>query len=384
MKGTKKVLAAVLEHRGKIVPRTFPYPENVPDNAAVVKMKMCGICGTDHHLVKNWSLIPTPVILGHECLGEIYEIGENASKNLEARGEVLLEGDRVTWYAGFSCGKCWYCRNIPSNHMGSLCINNKGYGQNISCKDPPHLFGGYSEYVYILPETWVYKIPEGLPDKVAVLTDVFAVSSGIRKAMMPFPALKEGFGPSDIVAIQGSGSIGLAAGIVAKLCGAYKVFLIGGEKQRIKMAEELGIFDLIIDIGDIDKSIDRIKMIKQATPGGVGPDMIVEAAGVPEAVPEGIEMLRRGGTYVELGNFIPTGTIEISPFRHLCFKDIILIGQFAIPPQTFDVALKMLEMALDRGIPLEKMVSTKYSINNVADAFKKENKYKGVKSVVIP
>ena len=379
----QEVLAAVLEKRGRINPRTFPYPESIPDDAAVVKMKMCGICGTDHHLKRFWPAIPTPVILGHECLGEIYEIGDKASKNLEARGETLAEGDRVTWYAGILCGKCWYCKNLPSNHMGSLCMNVKGYGQNISCKDPPHLFGGYSEYVYILPKTWVYKVPENLTDEVAVLTDTFAVATGVRKAMMPFPALKEGFGPSDTVVIQGSGPIGLAAGITAKLCGAYKVILVGGEEQRIKMAEKLGIFDLIVDINETT-SVERIKMVKDATPGKVGPDLVVEAAGVPETIPEGLEMARRGGTYLEMGNFIETGKVEISPFQHLCFKDIILIGQFAIPPQTFDVAFKFLEMALDRGIPVDKMVTTKYKINNAAEAFEKENKYKGVKSIVVP
>ncbi|MFX1339590.1 MAG: hypothetical protein ACFFDK_13340 [Promethearchaeota archaeon] len=95
-------------------------------------------------------------------------------------------------------------------------------------------------------------------------------------------------------------------------------------------------------------------------------------------------MARRGGTYLELGNFIETGKVEISPFQYLCFNDIALIGQFAIPHQTFDVALKFLEMALDRVIPVDKIVTTKYKINNVAEAFEKENKYKGVKSIVVP
>ena len=106
--------------------------------------------------------------------------------------------------------------------------------------DPPHLFGGYAEYCYLLPGVWVYKIPDDMPDKVAVLTDIFASTIGVRKGMMPYPVLKEGFGPGDTAVILGSGAIGIAAGITARLAGAYRVILVGGIKERLKLAGELG------------------------------------------------------------------------------------------------------------------------------------------------
>lgn len=93
-------------------------------------MKMCGICGTDKHLFHGLPPAPLfvkrPLILGHENLGIIEEIGDEAKVKMAAQGGEIKVGDRVTWYAGIPCGQCWYCRFLPSNHAATLCPNAKG------------------------------------------------------------------------------------------------------------------------------------------------------------------------------------------------------------------------------------------------------------------
>lgn len=376
-----KVKAAVMTAFEKIEVQEFPRPA-ITDDSALIKMKMCGICGTDKHLFHGRPPAPLfvkcPLILGHENLGIIEEIGEKAKVKMAVQGDPLKIGDRVTWYAGIPCGECWYCRFLPSNHAATLCLNARGYGQNMTAADPPHLFGGYAEYCYLLPGVWVYKIPDEMPDEIAVLTDIFAATIGVRKGMMPYPVLKEGFGPGDSVAVIGSGPIGMAAGITARLAGAYRVILVGGIKSRLKIAGELGIFDHIVDIEEMPDPDERAFYVLSLTPNGVGPDMVVECAGVPDAIPQGLSMVRRGGTFIELGNFLDTGTTTINPFMHLCFKDVILIGQWSCPPQSFDNALKLMELAMKRGIPLEKIVTHRYKIDDAGAALLSDDYMKGI------
>jgi len=375
-----EVKAAVMTDFNEMEVQRFPYPE-VQSDSAIVKMKMCGICGTDKHLFAGKPpaqlFVTPPLILGHENLAVIEEIGEEAKVKMAVQGGELSVGDRVTWYAGILCGECWNCRFTPSNHAATLCLFAKGYGQNMSSADPPHLFGGYSEYCYLVPGVWVYRIPDDMPDEVAVLTDIFAATIGVRKGMMPYPVLKEGFGPGDSVAILGDGPIGIAAGITARLAGAYKLILVGAMKERLRLAEELDVFDHIIDINEMPDPFERSLYVSSLT-DNIGPDMVVECAGAPEAVPQGLDMLRRGGTFIELGNFLDSGDTTINPFRHLCFKDVILIGQWSCPPQSFDNALKLMELAMRRGIPLEKMVTHRYSIEQAHEALKADVYMKGV------
>jgi L-iditol 2-dehydrogenase len=377
----REVKAAVMTDFNKMEVRYFPYPE-LADDGAIIRMKMCGICGTDKHLFAGTPpadfIVTPPLILGHENLGVIEEIGETAKVKMAVQGGELGVGDRVTWYAGILCGECWNCRFLPSNHAATLCLLAKGYGQNMSAAEPPHLFGGYSEYCYLIPGVWVYKIPDDMPDEVAVLTDVFAATIGVRKGMMPYPVLKEGFGPGDTAVIIGDGPIGIAAGVTARLAGAYKLILLGASRERLKLAEELDVFDYLVDVNEWPNNFERAGYISSLTPSGMGADMVVECAGVPDAVPEGLMLLRRGGTFVEMGNFLDMGDTTINPFYDLCFKDVILIGQWSCPPQSFDTALKLMELAMRRGIPLEKMVTHRYKIEEAEAALHSSEYMKGV------
>ena len=186
----------------------------------------------------------------------------------------------------------------------------------------------------------------------------------------------------DIVLVQGAGAMGIAAAITAYLAGAYQIILVGGPGHRLKVAQELGIFDHLINIEEVRNPDERVRLAKELTPGGVGPDLVVECAGVPEAVPEGLEMVRRGGTFVEIGSFVDTGETTINPFKHLCFKDIRLLGQYGGSNEYIGVSLKLLQMGLKRGIPLAKIVTHKFPLEDAQEAMEATDRLEGIKTVL--
>lgn len=375
-----KVKAAVLTEFGKLEIMEFPDPK-VQEDSMVAKMVMAGICGTDKHVfdgkVKD---LPLPIIPGHEILAVVEKIGSKAHDTLEVYdGETLREGDRITLWPGVPCGECWYCKWMPA-HPSVLCTNGWAYGFS-NCEEPPHLLGGFAEKIYVKPGTRVWKIPDSLSDEVAVQQDIFAAVNGILRAITPYTAPREGFRPTDTVVVQGSGPMGFAAAVTAWLCGAYQIIMVGGPAHRLEIAREFGIFDHLINIEEVTSAADRVRMVKELTPGGAGPDLVVECAGVPAAVIEGLEMVRRGGTFVEIGSFVDTGETTINPFKHLCHSDVRLIGQYGGCNDYIGIALKFMEMAVRRGLPLEKLV-TKFPLVEAQQAMESAERLEGLKIVL--
>ena len=179
------VKAAVMKRPGVIALEQFPLPE--PERGAVVlEMSMSGICGTDKHTFRGETLqyagtpherqIEYPLICGHENVGRVAATGGEV---LDSEGRRCAPGDRVVPAANVSCGRCWYCQNGLPYYM---CEQLEDYGNSLNCARPPHLFGGWSEYMYLLPGTQLFRVPDALPDHVAVLTEPMAVTHGFDRA----------------------------------------------------------------------------------------------------------------------------------------------------------------------------------------------------------
>ena len=166
-----KVKAAVLVKPGHVEIREFDMPA-LGKGSAICKVLMAGVCGTDKHSYRGETVqykgteneidLPFPIIQGHEIAMEIVAIDEEGARNLSFDGDYLQVGDRVTICPDVVCGNCWYCKNIPNypwcEHL------QFSYGNMRSCDDGNHLYGGFSQYLYIEPGTRVYKIPDGLPN----------------------------------------------------------------------------------------------------------------------------------------------------------------------------------------------------------------------------
>jgi threonine dehydrogenase-like Zn-dependent dehydrogenase len=373
------VKASVLEDMGRLAVHDYPKPEIV-ENSILMRMELCGVCGTDIHLYGGKMQVPFPVIPGHEFVGRIEEMDEGAS-NLEVKGQPLSEGDLITVVPGTNafCGTCYFCRFMP--HKPTLCTNRRVMGVNMSCRNPPHLLGGWAEYVFInAGHWWVYKVPEDMPAEVAVLTEPMAVSTrAFERAFAPgMPTFGDGYGPGRSVVVQGLGPIGLLVVATAKIMGAGVIIGIDMVDDRIAMAERLGA-NHIVDMRVFHSTKDRVEEVKILT-NGLGADVVIECAGVPAAFPEGISMTRRGGKYVEVGHYTDPGNVEVNPHT-VCAKDMDILGSWAYPPTQFNTALQTLRVGMET-LPLADIVTHRFKVAEAEKAIETVRGRKGIKMVI--
>ncbi|MDA4119302.1 MAG: zinc-binding dehydrogenase [Thaumarchaeota archaeon] len=376
------VEAAVMERPGKIGVKKFPFPL-VRSNSAVVRMIGSGLCGTDKHMFHGETVHPGgqestfPLIPGHENLGHIEELGEREGRWRDSNGTPLAKGDRVVPACDVNCGECYNCRNF---YGWCWCENVIGYGTTISCEKAPHLFGGWAEYMYIVPKVHLFKVPTGLPDNVAVLAEPMAVAYGsFARAMAPYWLAKEGVGPGDTVVIQGSGPLGLSHAAMAKMVGAGRVVVIGAPRERLELAKKMGA-DLTIDISKYDTPKERIAEVRGATEGR-GAELVVECVGVPAAIAEGLEMVSMGGTYLTVGNYIDMGTVAINPQRQILSRSLRIIGVNGMPYQAYSRALTL--MARDwKRLGLENFVTHTFGIDEAERALETATSLKSLKILV--
>ncbi len=319
-----RVRAAVMTGPGRIEVQEFPYPKVQP-GAMLMKMELSGVCGTDKHTYRGENVqyagteaekrTPFPIILGHENVGIVAELSREARQGLEFYGRELKEGDRVVMCPDVVCGRCWYWRHAQGYPW---CENVRGYGNAFSTTEPPSLFGGWAEYMYILPQVFVYKVPESMPPDLAVLAEPFAVTFALDEAAQAGGLPGGGVGAADTVVIQGVGPLGLCCLIKARILGVGELVAVDLSDFRLTMAHEFAADHTLHALRTTRE--ERIAYVRDLT-GGRGADMVVGCTGVPDSLTEGLEMLRKGGTYLELGNFVDTGATTINVHRHIVARN---------------------------------------------------------------
>src|ERR1700751_3574822 len=375
------VLAATLAEPGRYELREFPLPEPAP-GCVLVKMELSGICGTDKHTFQGFITqygdrkIQFPIIQGHENVGTIAAIGGDG-KYTDFEGLRLHAGDRVVVGANVSCGQCYYCRHDFPYYC---CENTLDYGNLLSAKNPPHLFGGWSQYLYVLPGSFLVKVPDDLPSEVAVLTEIFAVSVGLDRAkqMSAFP--NESFRFDDTVVVLGVGPLGMCFLMKARMLGAGTIIAIDLSDYRLNFAKRLGA-DQVMNVGKHSRP-ERLQIVKDLT-NGRGADMVIECAGVPQAVPEALEMLRIGGLLVEAGNFSDLGEVPISPHRHLCAKNARVLSVGGEEPAAYGPGMRQMVRYM-KYYPLREFVTHRFSLRDVHAAMQKSMDGDSMKVVLEP
>jgi threonine dehydrogenase-like Zn-dependent dehydrogenase len=379
--GSNSALAATLVAPGRYELREFPLPDPEP-GCVLLKMEMSGICGTDKHTYQGFVTqygerkIEFPLIQGHENVGTIAAIG-GKEPHTDFEGIPLRVGDRVVLGANVSCGHCYYCRH---DFPYCCCENTLDYGNLLSAKNPPHLFGGWSQYVYVIPGSFLVKVPDDLPNEVAVLTEIFAVSVGLDRAkqMSAFP--NESFRFDDTVVVLGVGPLGMCFLMKARMLGAGTIIAADLSDYRLNFAKRLGA-DHVINVGKTSKA-DRLQIVKDLTHGR-GADMVIECAGVPQAVPEALEMLRVSGLLVEAGNFSDLGEIPLSPHRHLCAKNVRILGVSGEEPAAYGPSLRQMARYI-KHYPLREFVTHRFPLRDVETAVKKSIEPESMKVVLEP
>jgi threonine dehydrogenase-like Zn-dependent dehydrogenase len=286
------------------------------DGATVVAVDYGGVCGTDLHLQQGHLDVPTPLVLGHEGLGTVHELGRGAER--DANGAVLRPGDRVMWASSIACGRCVPCR---LHGDPTLCVSRRTYGVNRPTTAEPALSGAWADYIYLRNGTTIVKVPDAI-DAVAAMSLACAGPTIIRALFERRPVRL-----GEVVVVQGSGPVGLAAAALARIAGAAKVILAGGPARRLQLAAEVGIGDAHVNVVEAEDPDDALSEVIGMT-GDRGADLVIECTGVPAAIDQGIRMARRGGTYLVVGQYTDGGDAYINPHQ-IVYRRLDVLGSWA-------------------------------------------------------
>jgi threonine dehydrogenase-like Zn-dependent dehydrogenase len=346
-----EVRAATLVAPHRLEVRSYPYPEALEPGAVLLRMRASGICGTDKHTFRgeteqylgteNERSTPFPIIQGHENVGVVEALGEGGA--YAGDGTPLAAGDRVVPAPNRACGTCRMCaRGFPYY----LCRRLENYGNSLSSAPPPHLFGGWSEYLYLKPGTGVFRVPDSLPDDVAVLTEIFAVTHSLeRAAALPSPA---GFRPGDTVAVIGVGALGQAHAVKASLMGAGRIFAVDPSRRRLELAARLAGAEPA-----------AAEAVREA-------DVVVNATGFPGSFGQAIDMVRDGGTVIEVGAFVDMGGEPFNP-AVLCGRNLTLLGIGGEDLLVYERTLALLARHAP-AVPFADMVSHRFGVEDAPAA----------------
>ena len=359
--------------------RSVPFPR-IPSRAALVKVAACGVCGTDLHILKgHWPKpLPWPFTLGHELAGEIVEIGAGLSEDFMGRPVGI--GSRVMIPPLQPCGSCYYCLHYPET--ANKCLTPVYYGRYIGFDEAPHLWGGWAEMVYIdlkkLPGTKFYKLPDDMPYLLGSLSEpLTSCIRGFNRAVRA-----GGFRWGDTVVIQGTGPIGILAIAAAREMGAGRVIAVGTpDEPRLRLARAFGA-EATVDLADHPDPAGRIAAVRDIV-GGFGADLVMDCSGHPTAGPEGIEFLRDGGTYVEMGQFTDAGAIETN-WHRICTKDLNVLGSWAFTANDLALGVAMLDRARDRYPWRDLQTLFAFDEAGIREAIADANAMKTVKSTIVP
>jgi threonine dehydrogenase-like Zn-dependent dehydrogenase len=302
-----KAKAMVLDSPGSMRIEEFELTAPQSDQI-LIKTGVTSVCASDPKIFAGKSPFNFyPIIMGHELAGSVAEIGAEASKIYD-----LETGDRITIEPTRPCGHCTWCRTQYNYHK---CRPLRAYGVTMLSNQPPHLLGGYSEYMYILPGSLVYKVSERVSDSAAALSSVIA--NGVRWIKT---LARMSFGQS--LVISGVGPQGLATLIAARECGVGPIAVLGltRDKARFELATEYGA-DHAINIEQTD--------LLAAVPEMLGgpPDVVVETSGVPSAIQTALELVKMKGCLVSIG--LSGGRQTSIEFDKLVVKGVTIVCDHA-------------------------------------------------------
>jgi threonine dehydrogenase-like Zn-dependent dehydrogenase len=348
----EKVLAAVRTGPSKTEIREYPMPD-IPEDAALMKMEVAGICGTD---VKLYKKPPSNahVIMGHENIGTIVKAGREFTNR-----KGFKEGDLVFVEHYVSCGKCEWC------HLGQYrhCENTDWrynpdairYGYT-SAERAPHLWGGFAQYVYLPWNSVVHHVPKGVTPEIAGL--VTPMANGVEWSLFD-----GGVGYDSSVLIQGPGQQGLSQTVICKQAGASQIIITGTSKDtaRLEVAKKLGADHTIV----VDKE-DPLARIKEIT-GGRGVDVVLDCTAGAGTMPIllGIEaMKRKGGTIVVQGEMTD---FPNWPLARMTVKFITVKSARGHSYKACELALQQLA---SKRFPLDLITTHSFGLKDVDYAIK--------------
>lgn len=346
----KRCKAAVFERPGSPLSiREIQIPDCLEAHAILCKVTMSTICGSDLHTIFGRRPEPAPSILGHEIVGRIVACGDDHLTDFN--GDCLRVGDRITWSIAASCGRCRYCTSgIPQK-----CERVRKYG-HLSLEQHPHLTGGYSEYIYIMPGTAVFKAPPDVPDSVlAPVNCTLATAVNAVKSI--------GLSPRDTVLVQGTGLLGLYICALAKSAGCPCVIATDVTPSRLDMARRFGA-DHCLCVRECSQDELASRIVSRC--GGNGLDVVFEACGVRDAARVAVEVLDIGGRCLIAGLVTPGSVLDIDANK-VVRKCLTIRGIHNYHPEDLHEAIQFVREQRS-AYAFEEVVGTMFPLDRINEA----------------
>jgi len=339
--------ALVLEEYNNFVLSDFDKPVTGDDDV-LVRVKACGICGSDVHGMDGSTgrRIP-PIVMGHEAAGVIEEVG--------AKVAGWSVGDRVTFDSTVYCGKCYFCRRGQVN----LCDNRMVLG--VSC-DEYRRHGAFAEYVAV-PQHILYRLPVSVSFAQAAMVEAVSIAfHAVRRTPMAL---------NDTALVVGAGMIGLLVVQSLRAAGCGKIIAVDIDSERVKSALKMGA-----DYGLDSSKVDAPSEIKKITDGR-GADIAFEVVGITPAVQTAIDSVKKGGSLTLVGNLSPK--IEL-PLQSVVTRELTLYGSCASAGE-YPACLDMIA----RGtIDVDSLMSAVAPLSDGASWFERlHNREAGLMKVVL-
>lgn len=344
--------AAVFERAGRPLRiRRFPLPDTLEPRSVLCRVTLSTICGSDLHTVAGRREEPTPLILGHEGVGRIVTLGDDVA--CDQSGNALHPGDRITWSIMTQCADCFYCRRGLPQKCEHLCK----YGHTC-CTDPPHVTGGYAEYICLLPGTAIFKLPDMLSDDMAAPANC-ALSTSINAV----EAI--GLDRKETVLVQGAGLLGLNLVSLAREMRAGTIMVTDPNEKRLALASEFGADHCINPRALTEKQIVR-DIITHS--GGYGVDVAFEVCGAQAAVVQAVKALRAGGRYLIAGLVMPGPALAIEG-NQVTRKCLTIKGVHNYTPPHLDQAIRFLTNCHAK-YPYRQLVGKTFSLTEINKAMR--------------
>lgn len=348
--------------------KEYPVPP-LGDDDVLVKVEGCGVCGTDAHEFKRDPFGLIPVALGHEGTGEIVWMGKNVTK--DSAGKSLKIGDKVV--------TCMIFKDNPDITMFDLNKQNVGgadvYGL-LPDNEENHLQGWFADYLVVKGGSTIFNVSDLdldsriLIEPCAVL--VHAVERAKTTGILRF---------NSRVVVQGCGPIGLICIAVLRTMGIENIVAVDGNEMRLETAKTMGAF-ATVNFKD-HKGLDELTNGVKNAFGGYLADFAFQCTGSPVAHANIYKFIRNGGGLCELGFFINGGDATINPHFDICSKEITTVGSWVYTLRDYATTFDFLKRAKAIGIPLEKLITHKFPLEQINEALETNLSMKGLKIAIV-
>ncbi|MDR7598825.1 MAG: alcohol dehydrogenase catalytic domain-containing protein [Armatimonadota bacterium] len=322
----------------------------------LVRVRACGVCHTDLHVIKGEVKFPTPCVLGHEISGVVEEVGPGV--------DGLRPGQAVACAFIMPCGTCFYCvrgeEDLCEHFFEYNRLRGTLYDGQTRLYRPDgspvwmYSMGGLAEYA-VVPATDVFPVPEGLPlDRAAVLgCAVFTAFGALRNAAR--------LQPGESVAVFATGGVGSALVELARAFGAYPIVAVDVRPEKLEAAKELGATHVV------NAAEARPQDAVREVTAGRGVDVAFEALGRPETFVQAVESVRDGGRAVMVG-IAPVGVTAPVEITRVVRRKIQILGSYGARTRT-DMPL-VLSLAQRGAIHLDRLVTRQFSLEQADEAYR--------------